>query len=86
MNRSGRPYKLVEQGLLLGEESDLTMHLLPEDAATMDKLRAAAVEPGILLKSPYGEVYPVAMGSLTRTRLVGGRQEVRAKVVQIGAA
>jgi len=81
----GRPTKLVETGLLLAEEGNLTTYLLPTDAGILDLLRAAAsgasTQP--LLKTPYGEVFAVAVGTIQRTRQPGGRQEVSFRFVAV---
>ena len=82
----GRSRKLVESGLLLGEEGTATAHLEPEHhPAVLDLLRAAAAgtSAGLLLKTPYGEVFAVAVGTIARTRLPGGAQEVTFRYVEV---
>jgi hypothetical protein len=82
----GRSRKLVETGLLLGEEGRLTAHLLPaDDPAVLVLLRAAVsgASTGLLLKTPYGEVYAVALGSIARVRGPGGEQDVSFRFVAV---
>ena len=80
----GRSRKLVETGLLLGEEGSLTANLLPEhDPAVLELLRSAAAGNAteVLLKTPYGEVFRVAVGSIRRVRSPGGVQDVSFRFV-----
>ena len=82
----GRPLKLVESGELLGEQGNLTAHLLPiHDPQVLALLRAAASgsSTSVLLKTPYGEVFSVAIGTIRRVRLTGGRQEVSFRYVAV---
>ena len=82
----GRSRKLVETGLLLGEEGTATAYLTPEhDPAVLALLRGAAqgVASEVLLKTPYGEVFAVSVGTIKRTRRPGGAQEVEFRFVAV---
>jgi hypothetical protein len=81
----GRRFKLVESGLVLGEQGALGMLLLPEQAAVVTQLRSALAGAAerLLLKSPHGEVIEVKLGSLSRTRQAQGRQEVALTFTQV---
>jgi len=82
----GRSRKLVETGLLLGEEGTATAYLEPEhDPAILNLLRGAArgTSTEVLLKSPYGEVFAVSVGTIKRTRRPGGAQEVEFRYVEV---
>ena len=81
----GRPYKLIETGQQLGEEGSLTCVLLPEDAPVLARLRSAVagIDAELLLKTPYGEVFEVDLGTIERERQQGGRQRVTFRFVQV---
>ena len=82
----GRPLKLIETGLLLGEEGNLSAHLTAEhDPEVLNLLRAisAGASSAPLLKTPFGEVFAVVVGSIRRTRLVGGAQSVSFRFVSV---
>ncbi len=82
----GRSRKLVETGALLGEEGTATAYLeRADDPAVLALLRGAAAGTSseVLFKSPYGEVFAVSVGSIKRTRKVGGAQEVEFRFVAV---
>ena len=82
----GRSRKLLESGLLLGEEGTCTAHLEAEhDPAVLALLRGAAAGTStqVLLKTPYGEVFAVAVGTIKRTRRPGGTQDVEFRFVAV---
>ena len=82
----GRSHKLVETGLLLGEEGTATAYLEPEhDPGVLALLRGAAAGTSseVLLKTPYGEVFAVSVGTIKRTRRPGGAQEVEFRFVAV---
>ena len=85
----GRPYKLVESGELLGEESTVEALLLPDQANVAQLIRQVAarrVADEILWKTPYGDVHAVAIGSIASSRDVGGRQTLTFRTIAIGPA
>lgn len=82
----GRTRKLVETGVLLGEEGSATAYLEREhDPAVLALLRGAAsgASSEVLFKSPYGEVFAVSVGTIKRTRRPGGAQEVEFRFVAV---
>lgn len=82
----GRPLKLVETGLLLGEQGTITTHLSPvHDPGILNLLRAAASGSSteVLLKTPYGEVFRVSLGTIERKRSPGGFQDVSFRFVAV---
>jgi hypothetical protein len=80
----GRSKKLVVTGDLHGEEGGLTLNVLRADGATISKLRAISLSSTyVVLKSPFGEVFRVAIGEVGRTRLGGGAQTVKLTFVEI---
>lgn len=83
----GRPRKIVVQGERYGKEGTLRLRVAPADRDVIEKLRLVgdlAHAPVLLLKSPFGEIYQVAIGNLGRARGGAGHQVITVPYVEVG--
>ena len=82
----GRDRKLVVQGEHFGAEGELSAQVFSADAWMIPRLRTMsdlAITSSLYLKSPFGQVYGVTIGSITRDWLQAGVQRVRFPFTEI---
>lgn len=72
-----RPTPLVVSGQQLPSTGTLSVKLLPADAGLRSLVRRATlVDPWIVLKTPFGDVYRVKFGDIGRDRGQAGNQQL----------
>lgn len=83
----GRSRVLVQQGERTGSEGSITAKIFPADADVIPRIRELS-DLGdvaeVLLKTPFGDVFRVALGEVRRSRLVAGIQSITFGYVEIG--
>lgn len=83
----GRSRTIVVQGELMGVEGSIRVRVPSWAWSLVPKLRdmsRLSEREFVLLKSPFGEVYRVALGSISRTRAGAGWQEISVPYVEVG--
>jgi hypothetical protein len=83
----GRDRVLVVQGERTGSEGTLTVKVAPTDLAVVPKIREISdlgAFANVLLKTAFGDVFRVALGSVRRSRLVAGWSQVTFPYVEVG--
>ncbi len=82
----GRSRVLPIRGEVLGEDLSVTIDAGPDVADDLWRRLKLAQDPStdyLLLKSPFGEVFRVALGSISRNRGDAGQQSITVPVVEV---
>jgi hypothetical protein len=73
----GRSTPVVVSSKLMPPAGTLQLNIIPTDVETFDLLkRAAKVDPYVVIKSPFGDVYRVRLGQIERSIAPGGMRPV----------
>lgn len=83
----GRDRVLVEQGERTGSEGTVSAKIFPTNADLIPRIRDMSdlgEAAGVMLKTPFGDVFRVALGPLRRSRGQAGIQQISFTYTEVG--